>query len=115
MASTSAPNIWETLLKESSKRVELPHGSVLFFGNASCGKTALVGKMCEDSDGPSKEEVPKIPDITAYDSFIANDVDEVLSSHRFLGIYAMLYSNELFARDRLSRIISQQVEWESGL
>ena len=77
MTANLNPNIWESLLKESSKRVQLPDGAVLFLGNASCGKTALVGRVCADSDGPAQEDVPKIPDITAYDSFVASDMDEV--------------------------------------
>ena len=76
--SAATTNIWESLLKESSKRVQLPDGSVLFFGSAGCGKTALVNKLCEDSNGPAAEDVPKIPDVTAYDSFVANDTDDVI-------------------------------------
>lgn len=82
MYSNSNLNIWESLLKESSKRVQLPDGAALFLGNASCGKTALVSCVCADSDGPAVEEVPKIPDITAYDSFIASDIDEVSSQSK---------------------------------
>lgn len=75
--SVPTTNIWESLLKESSKRVHLPDGAVLFFGGAGCGKTSLVNKLCEDSNGPAEADVPKIPDVTAYDSFVANDTDDV--------------------------------------
>lgn len=55
----------------------MPDGAVLFLGSASCGKSALVSRVCADSDGPADEDMPKIPDITAYDSFVASDMDEV--------------------------------------
>ncbi len=70
-------NIWESLLKESAKRVHLPEGTVLFLGNSGCGKSDLVRRICSDLANSDAVDQDKIPDIIAYDSFVASDVEEV--------------------------------------
>lgn len=46
-------NIWESLLRESSKRGRLPEGSVLVLGHAGCGKSHLVAKLCAPVTSPN--------------------------------------------------------------
>lgn len=44
-------NLWSSVLQESSKRTKYPVGSVLFVGDANCGRTSLINKLCEGVDG----------------------------------------------------------------
>ena len=70
-------NIWESLLKDSSKASKLPEGTIVFFGDSSCGKSALIKSICSNESTASDNEMVGIPDIVAYDSFLAGDIDEV--------------------------------------
>jgi energy-coupling factor transporter ATP-binding protein EcfA2 len=91
-------NIWESLLRESSKRGRLPEGSVLILGHAGCGKSHLVAKLCSTVTGPhgnnssnavggsgvesnietTSAATEPISDVIAYDSFVAGDSEEVI-------------------------------------
>jgi len=39
-------NLWESLLRENSKRSKIPEGNVLFVGELSCKKNSLLEKFC---------------------------------------------------------------------
>jgi GTPase SAR1 family protein len=95
-------NIWESLLRESSKRGRLPEGSVLVLGHAGCGKSHLVAKLCSSVTSPNSSNsnstagnivggagaessrettsavTEPISDVIAYDSFVAGDSEEVI-------------------------------------
>lgn len=64
-------NLWETILRESSKRSRLPEGTVIFFGNSSCEKDKLVEKFCVID---SNAEITRAKtEILSYDFFHAID------------------------------------------
>lgn len=44
-------NLWSSVLQESSKRTKYPVGTVLVVGDANCGRTSLINKLCEGVDG----------------------------------------------------------------
>ncbi len=72
---SSSVNIWETLLRDSSKRGRLPEGAILFVGNSGCGKSSLVRRLC--AQGTEGDIAGNSIDILRYDSFVAGDIDEV--------------------------------------
>ena len=69
------PNLWSTLLKESSKRFKAPEATCVFLGNANIGKRSLLSKIGEcpafEADGNGRV----IKDISSYTYM---DVDEGL-------------------------------------
>ena len=69
------PNLWSTLLKESSKRFKAPEATCVFLGNANIGKRTLMAKIgeCPGFDLESNSRV--IKDIVSYTYM---DVDEGL-------------------------------------
>lgn len=72
--ATEQPNLWSTLLKESSKRFKAPEATCVFLGNANIGKRTLMGKIGE-CPGFDLESSRVIKDIVSYTYM---DVDEGL-------------------------------------
>lgn len=66
-------NLWETILRESSKRARLPEGTVLFIGENSSGKNDLIEKL---TSADSKQSNRAKSEILTYSFFHAMDPDE---------------------------------------
>ena len=73
----SATNLWETLLRESSKRSKLPEGTVLFFGNMGCGKNVLLEKFCSSNLDTKTSGIGRgKAEVISYNFFNAADADD---------------------------------------
>ena len=55
--------LWENLLKESSKRIKQLEGTIVIIGDSGCGKTKLLQSMCPTST----EKLPN--EIISYNFF----------------------------------------------
>lgn len=101
--STSV-NIWETLLRDSSKRGRLPEGAILFVGNSGCGKSSLVRRLC--AQGAEAEVMSNSPDILRYDSFVAGDSDEGLSDNLSSTRVGVWSASEMTFQDTATAVVA---------
>lgn len=66
-------NLWETILRDSTKRSRLPEGTILFIGESCSGKNELVEKL---TSVDSKQSNRSKTEILSYCFFHATDPDE---------------------------------------
>eukprot|EP01041_Mallomonas_annulata_P007060 gene7060-14364_t len=71
-SSTNSPNLWETILRESSKKTRSPEGTVIFCGNKGCAKEKIIEKFCVTEANGVR---PKT-EVLSYDFFHAVDPSE---------------------------------------
>lgn len=81
MVNDTSNSLWESLLKESSKRTRQSRAVSTWFGDINVGKNSVISKFCTDSTTELSEKeqtsVPGIRSIKEILSYSYLDVDDV--------------------------------------
>ncbi len=99
--NTEEPNLWTTLLRESSKKVITPDTTIIVVGNKTAGKKHLIDKL---SGHTIKTKPLDIENILTYSFF---DVDESLSERiSRINVWSFGESTRVF--EKAAEIISNK-------